>query len=259
MNKKILIGVASLAMAGLACASNEPWKSKPYQQWDKADLALILNDSPWVKKLDVDVNWKRNSSYGDQSAVPESDTAGELRGHMAGSKGGMADTAPPDRSMDTTASSGGTSTSPRASFIIRWYSSRVIREALARGAVLSGRISEAEGAKLLAEPVTDYEIIVFGQDMTPFQNLTEDQLKSASYLEGKQSRQRVAPVSVRMNKSPNGRTNSLAFLFPRKTSSGAAVASEEEKGLEFGCKLKGLDLHNTFETRKMVDETGPDF
>lgn len=259
MRKRFLAGLAVLTLAGLAWAANEPWKSKPYQQWDKADLAVILNNSPWAKKVDVDVNWKRTSSSSAQSHAASTDTTVELRQHMDTSKGGMPDTAPPDRGMDTAASSGGTAESAKAAFIIRWYSSRVIREALAREAIIAGRISEAEADKLLAEPLADYEVIVFGSDMTPFQDLTEDQLKSASSLEGKQSKQKVAPASVRANKGPDGRTNSVVFLFPKKTGNDADVASTQEKGLEFACKLKGLDLRNTFDTGKMVDEKGADF
>lgn len=259
MHKKILIGIAFLILAGLAWASNEPWKTKPYQQWDKADLAIILNDSPWVKKVVVDVSWKRSASPGGQPGMPTSDPAVELREHQEMQKAGPPDTSPPDPSMSSVGSSGTTSTSPSTAFYIRWYSSRVIREALTRVAIISGKISDAEGAKLLAEPVTDYEIIVFGPDMTPFRGLTEDQLKSASSLEGKQSKQKVAPASVRINKSPDGGTNSIVFLFPKKTGSGADVAAAQEKSLEFVCKLKGLNLHNAFDTRKMVDEKGADF
>ena len=64
MHKKTLIGVAFLILAALVWASNEPWKEKPYQQWDKADLELVLNNSPWAKKVVVDVNWKRSASSG---------------------------------------------------------------------------------------------------------------------------------------------------------------------------------------------------
>lgn len=259
MLKKILCGVAFLILASLAWASNEPWKAKPYQQWNKADLEVVLNSSPWVKKVVVEVNWKRDPLSGVQSEASPSDPAVGLREHMENQKGGMPDTSPPDPSMNSIGASGGTSTSQETAFYIRWYSSRVIREALAREAIINGKISEADGAKLLAQPVLDYEIIVFGPDMTPFQNLTEEQLRSASSLEGKQSKQKVAPVSLRMNKSPNGRTNSIVFFFPKKTGSGADVASAQEKGLEFVCKLKNLNLRNEFDTRKMVDEKGADF
>ncbi len=237
-------------------ASNEPWKTKPYQEWDKVDLGIVLNNSPWCKKVVVDVNWKRNSSSGGQAELPSSDPDPELRNHMATQKGGMPDSSPPDPSM-TSAAPGGAN-SPQTPFYIRWYSSRVIREALAREAIINGKLSEAEGAELLAAPVTDYEIIVLGPDMTPFQTLTEDELKSDASLEGKESKQKVAPSSVRMNKSSDGRTNSVVFYFPKK-SGGEDVASAKEKGLEFVCKLKGLDLRNTFDTRKMVDEKGEDF
>ena len=257
MHKKTLTSVAFLILASLAWASNEPWKAKPYQQWDKADLAVVLNNSPWAKKVVVDVSWERTPSSDGQPGMPTSDQTAALSEHMNLSKGGLPDTSPPDPSMTSAGSSG--PQTPQTPFYVRWYSSRVIREALAREAIINGRISEAEGAKLLAEPVIDYEIIVLGPDMTPFQNLTEDQLKSGSSLEGKQSKQKVAPASVRMNKGRDGRTNSIVFFFPKKTSSGADVASAQEKGLEFVCKLKDLNLRNEFDTRKMVDEKGADF
>jgi hypothetical protein len=101
--------------------------------------------------------------------------------------------------------------------LIRWYSSRTVREALAREAVINGRISDAEAAKLLAEPVPDYEVIVFGPDMTPFLKLTEDGLKSDTTLAGKQSKQKIAPASVRLNKTSDGRTTGVVFFFPKKT------------------------------------------
>lgn len=255
MQKKILLATAFLVLGGLAWASNEPWKSKPYQRWDKTDIAAVLYNSPWVKKVVVDVTWKHNAPA--VRPMAESDQTPALREHMETQKGGMPDTSPPDASMDSIGSSGGSSASPKATFYIRWYS-RVIREGLARQAVLTGRISEAEAAKLLAQQVTDYEIIVFGPDMTPFQNLTEDQLKSASYLESKQSKQKVIPTAIRFNKNQHGATDSIVFFFPKQVGSGAQVASAQEKEIEFACKIKGLDLRNSFDARKMVDENGPD-
>lgn len=250
--------VAILAFAGLLWASDEPWKTKPYQQWDKADIELVLNNSPWCKKITVDVNWKPiNPASVGKVVVPDQDQNVELRNHMETQKGGMPDTSPPDASMTSMAPGG--SKSPQTAFTIRWYSSRVVREALAREAVLNGRISEAQGAQLLAEPVTDYEVIVFGPDMTPFQILSEDQLKSETSLEGKQSKQKVAPATVRINKAPNGMVTGVIFLFPKKTAGGEDVASTNEKGFEFACKVKGLDLHNTFDAHKMIDEKGEDF
>jgi hypothetical protein len=101
MHKRILIGVAFLILAGLVWASNEPWKGKPYQQWNKADIEVILNNSPWCEKLVVPANWQRASG---PNAMAESDANAELRNHMDTQKGGMPDTSPPDRSMNSAAS-----------------------------------------------------------------------------------------------------------------------------------------------------------
>lgn len=258
MRNKILVATGFLVLGGLVRASNEPWKSKPYQQWNNADLAAILFNSPWAKKVSVDVSWKRTASSGGPHQTSDRIQSAEIHQRQTLQNGGVPDTSPPDASMSSAPSTGGTSDSLQATFYIRWYS-RVIREALAREAVLSGKISDAEAAKLLAQPVPDYEIIVLGPDMTPFQNLTEDQLRSASYLEGKQSKQKLLPTAIRFNKNRDGRTSSLVFFFPKQTGSGADLASTHEKGIQFVCKLKGLDLHDTFDTQKMVDEKGPEF
>lgn len=44
-------------LAALAWAS-DPWKAKPYQQWDQKDVAKILNDSPWAKTESVTADWQ---------------------------------------------------------------------------------------------------------------------------------------------------------------------------------------------------------
>jgi hypothetical protein len=263
MHKKILAGAAVLISVGLAWASNDPWKTKPYQQWDQHDLDQIFNNSPWGKRLIVAANWKpaqfqgTNQSGQSQPSGGEAAPAGNGGGGQGQPKGsGMLPNN--GRTMDT-GDQPADGMIPQTPFFIRWYSSRVMREALVREAVMKGQMSEADGARFLAEPVTDYEIIVLAPDMTPFQGLTEDQLKSDAYLEGKQSKQKVAPYKIQIHQGPNGKTDNIIFFFPMKTSGGQDVASAQEKGLEFACKVKGLDLRNTFDTRKMVDEKGRDF
>src|SRR5271170_4467956 len=49
MRKKIIGGVALLAVATLAWAGGDPWKSKPVSQWTEKDVTDILLNSPWVR------------------------------------------------------------------------------------------------------------------------------------------------------------------------------------------------------------------
>jgi len=53
MRKAILIGSTVIVLAAVIFAGNDPWKAKPYQQWDEKDVRKILADSPWSKVIEV--------------------------------------------------------------------------------------------------------------------------------------------------------------------------------------------------------------
>src|SRR5215470_250614 len=38
-------------------AKDEPWKGKPYDQWDKKDVQRIFTDSPWARVVTVTRTW----------------------------------------------------------------------------------------------------------------------------------------------------------------------------------------------------------
>src|ERR1700732_3783677 len=58
VRKAILIGSTLVVLAAVVFAGNDPWKAKPYQQWDEKDVRKILGDSPWSKVIQVDATWK---------------------------------------------------------------------------------------------------------------------------------------------------------------------------------------------------------
>ncbi|HEV2615448.1 MAG TPA: hypothetical protein VGU63_02435 [Candidatus Acidoferrales bacterium] len=120
-------------------------------------------------------------------------------------------------------------------------------------------MKDSEAAQYLNAPMNDYEVAVLGPDMTPFGGVSEDDFKAKAYLRGKQSRVQVNPTKVEMVRSPDGRVMVVVFTFPRKTADGKDVVAPQEKGLQFACKLKNLDLGATFDPRKMTDQKGPDF
>lgn len=145
-------------------------------------------------------------------------------------------------------------------YYLRWNSSRTVREALVRDAILSGKIKESEAEKYLSAPITDYEVLVVGPDMTPFQHSTPDELKAKSFLRGEESKVEVNPTNVNLVRSSEGsQVTAVVFTFSRKTADSKDVAAPKEKGLRFECKLKDLELRTTFDPRKMADSKGPDF
>src|ERR1700683_4410350 len=52
-----------LVCAPIACGGGDPWKVKPYQQWDANDIKKIFMDSPWCKTVQIDVTWKTGPKY----------------------------------------------------------------------------------------------------------------------------------------------------------------------------------------------------
>ena len=42
----------ALALAGTVLAA-DAWRAKDYKQWDSKDVDKILNDSPWVKVVQI--------------------------------------------------------------------------------------------------------------------------------------------------------------------------------------------------------------
>ncbi|HEV2491217.1 MAG TPA: hypothetical protein VGT03_15535 [Candidatus Acidoferrales bacterium] len=263
--------VVSLLVVGLAWAGGDPWKTKPYQQWTQDDIRQILNDSPWARLERVPMDWRDNQRQGNGANPME----------RAPGSAGMAQSAPAGPG-NTGAGGGPGSNYPNAGvgggstpnygapsamgtpegqtvFIVRWTSSQTVREALVRDNVLAGKMQESEAAQYLAQPAPSYQVTVIGPDMTPFGNVKEDELKAKTYLQAKQSKQKVTATDVHVERSQDGKqVYVVMFSFPKKTADGQDLISAAEKTVQFGIKLKDLDLHTGFDLRKMTNEKGSD-
>ena len=146
--KKIFAGTALLAIAAAAWAGGDVWKTKPYSQWDQKDIATILQSSPWAKPAQqVQGAW-----HPDGTAAADTSNIG-----VAGSG---TDTS--NRSAGANANQpGGTEKEAEAQaaqqmYNVFWWSSRTIREASARRAVLSGAATQEQADKMVAAPVDSY-------------------------------------------------------------------------------------------------------
>jgi hypothetical protein len=273
MGKMGRICLAMLALAVVAWAG-DPWKEKPYQQWDQKEVLKVLNDSPWAKVEVVEATWRGASpaAYpgGSHEGAPaQAQPSESSSGGYAGGMGGMAAAAPTGASGGTSGEAGGTvgGTAGGASqqgpaevgFHVRWLSSRTIREGLVRLAILDGRLKEADGEKFLAQEPAEYRLQVFGPDMTPFAKVEEADLKQDSSLTMKKSKQKLAPARVEIERSKDGKSVAgITFVFPKKLENGEAAIGPEEKGVEFVCRAGKVTLRYGFDPQKMVDKQGRD-
>src|SRR5258708_27300627 len=60
--KSLLLFSVMIAFAAAVWAGGEPWKGKPYQQWDDKDLQRIFTDSPWTRTTTITRTWLPISS-----------------------------------------------------------------------------------------------------------------------------------------------------------------------------------------------------
>jgi hypothetical protein len=261
MRKTILVSFAALVVSALVFAGGDPWKSKPYQQWDDKDVKRILEDSPWAKVVQVDVTWKADKSYstGDSGGpAPATNQQTPMGGGGGKSMGGSPAPTPASNAPVAGAGSAGSS-SGEANFLVRWVSSKTVERAVYRKAELAGTMKPEDAEKELAKPLDVYELVVFGPDMKPFQAADEDVLKTGANLIEKKNKQKISPYKVEITRSTDGnKVQAVGFIFLRKASNGEPTIPDDVKGVDFDCFVGGAKIHASFDISKMQDTQGRD-
>src|SRR5271154_1463671 len=257
MRKTFLLAIGCMALAVAVWASGDPWKDKPYQQWDSKDLQKIFQDSPWSHLVRVDAPWLGGGGNdNDASNTPVGSGGVASGGHSMGGAGGGAGGGNAGGGGDYGGGAGGGN---QASFLVRWISSRTFREAMIRDRVLRGQMTDADAQVELAKPVEGYEIVVTGPDMTPFKNMDDDALKAAAALTLKRSKTKLTPIAARIQKSQDGsKVAGVIFIFPAKSGNGETSIPTDEKNAEFSCSAGKFTLKWSFDISKMSDGQGRD-
>jgi hypothetical protein len=254
MRKAFLLAIGCMALAVAVWASGDPWKDKPYQQWDAKDLQKIFQDSPWAHVVRVDAPWLGGGGNdNDASNTPVS--SGGAAGHGMGGSGGGGG----GNSGGGGDYGGGAGGGNQASFLVRWISSRTFRAAMIRDRVLRGQMTDADTQVELAKPVEGYEVVVTGPDMTPFQNMDDNALKASAGLTLKRSKTKLIPTTARIQKTQDGnKVAGVIFIFSAKSGNGEPAIPTEEKNAEFSCSAGKFTLKWSFDISKMSDTQGRD-
>ncbi len=253
-SKVVKAMLACLILTTLVWAGGDPWKAKPYQQWDANDVKKIFSDSPWSKVVQISATWKpTETSAGAAPAEPQSSGGGARTGGVGGGAASSQSSAP--------SPTGGTpvATNAEASYAVRWISSRTIREAGYRNSVIEGRLKEDEAEKQLALPVDTYKVYLGGPDMTPFQSMDDKALQSAATLTDKKTKQHISATNAEVVHSEDGKTlQGIVFSFPKQSGNGEPSISPNEKSVEFICVAGKAKIQTTFDLSKMEDSKGRD-
>jgi hypothetical protein len=230
---------AILLFATIVLASDPPWKHKPYKDWDARDIERIFTDSPWTRTVTITRSWLPITA----KDLPNEQLGGRDRG-LPGTV---------DRSAETTV--GG-----ELELHVYWASSRVMRAASARKAILHGGKQDLDVEKYATETQDEYQIVLQSEDMAPFFRHDEKFFQGSAFLQPKKSKQKITPSHVQFERDAKGVfVASAIFFFPKKTASGDPTIPADEKNVEFNCKIEQSNVLVSFEPPKMVDANGLTF
>ncbi len=250
MRKTVLAVTVILAAVAIAWAGGNPWKTKPVDQWTDKDIQEILMTSPWAKaSVQVQGAWRPD---GTSPATTSGGTPGSSSDMSHTSAGGTPDTPGGSEKADQAAAS-------QASYSVFWWSSRTIRAASYRRAVLKGTMTEADAEKMLANTPDDYLVLVQGTNMQIFQHRGEEAFEKTAYLQLKKTKQKVYPSKVSFTKGSDGTSvTGAVFFFPKKGANGEPTVAPDEKEIDFYLQMGDAKLLTYFDPRKMVDSKGED-
>jgi len=236
--RKFLVGAMGLMAFSITVWSAELWNTKPVREWTREETQQFLRASPWAHRVVV------GGSLLDTGTVE--DTAGERagQGEMSGASGREQ---PSTVDVPINRPTG-------VPYVIEWSSARIIQQVGAHFSALQSQRKEEETAP---RPSPMHVLTVAGPDLKAFHTISEDQLKAGSYLHPKHAKAKVEPVEVKVRKAADGRILAIQFAFPRQMA-GQPLISDQEKSVEFVCKVKDLSLKTTFNLAKMTTPQGRD-
>jgi hypothetical protein len=139
-----------------------------------------------------------------------------------------------------------------------WWSSRTIRKASARRAVLKGTTTQEAADKTVSATIDSYQILVNGSNMAIFQQRGEQAFKETAFIQLHKTKQKLSPTDVTFQKGPNGEVMNAVFSFAKKGANGEPTISSEEKEIDFNVQIGGSWLRTFFSPKQMVDSEGGD-
>jgi hypothetical protein len=248
--RKKAFAIAVILAAVAAAQAGDVWKTKPFDQWTEKDIQEILQTSPWAKAgVQPQGAWHPDgmSQATGTTGIPGSSTDNS---HV--SAGTTTDKPGGTEKQDAAAAA-------QATYSVFWWSSRTIRAASMRRAVLKGSMTEADAEKTVANVPDDYMILVQGTNMQVFQHRGEEAFAKEAYIQLKRNKQKLSPTKVSFLKGSDGQTVTGAmFFFAKKTAAGEPTIVPDEKEIDFYLQVGDSKLLAYFDPKKMVDAKGED-
>jgi hypothetical protein len=220
--------------------AGESWRQKSYKVWNQNDVRTILNESPWARRIEIQGGQTKHAGM-------ESSEEGGTSEGAAGEESGEASGRGEDNERG------------RITFVVRWVSSRTIRQAWVRGEVLQKRVLETDTDKFLPPPSDDSQLLIVGRDMSLFEKLDEATLRARSFLLRTKSKQKISPGGVEIVRLPDGKgIKGILFHFPKNLLVRQSTPSVDDNDLKFVSQAGTTEIKASFDLQKMVDHEGID-
>jgi hypothetical protein len=248
--RKKAFAIAVILAAVAAAQAGDVWKTKPFDQWTEKDVQEILQSSPWAKAgVQPQGAWHPD---GMSQATGSPGMPGSATDNSHASAGATTDKPGGTEKQDAAAAA-------QATYSVFWWSSRTIRAASVRRAVLKGSMTEGDAEKTVANVPDDYMILVQGTNMQVFQYQGEEAFAKDAYIQRKKNKQKLSPTKVSFLKGSDGQTVTGAlFYFAKKDAAGEPTIAPDEKEIDFYLQVGDSKLLTDFDPRKMVDAKGED-
>jgi hypothetical protein len=239
-----LMLLCAVAFSASALAAGDPWTTKSYLKWTNKDIAAILQSSPWAQ---TEIQAIEAGHSGDASPITD-----QFSVTSAGDETWGTLTVPPDYITGPALN-----TEPR-NYEILWLSARTIRAAFAQEAVLRGKMTQKDAAKLVAQPQDYYTILVRGPQLNLLQKRGENALKDLAYLQIPREKSKIHPSRVTFWRNTSGGVAGAVFYFPRTDAGGTPTVSPNMKQVDFYLLIVHKLVLTSFDPQRMRDRFGAD-
>jgi hypothetical protein len=246
-----------LLSASLSVWAADFWQTKSFTAWDQKEVQKILTDSPWAKKVSVDMptgggaGGNAGGGGGSRSGRGGGPAGGNSDpGIAGGGVPGIAETAGAGGRGGFSGGGGGDApaavATPALPLLVTCRSALPVRQALAKVKYGGEAATSPDAKKLVEDPQQYYIISVAGLPgyLQPRDDEAKQALIKQSSLSAK-GKDTLAPVDIQFG--PDGRNLDAYFIFPRMVQFGA-----EDKEIEFAAKAGGLTIKQKFNLKNMV-------
>jgi hypothetical protein len=240
LRKSVFVLGISAALA-ISLFASDAWKTKPYEKWTAQEVQKILTDSPWAKPILLP-----NYPYlnGDSRETDKEIRIGKAYDPVADP---LAEPSAHTRTFK-----------PEGTFILRWNSSRTLRRALYRDAVLHGLPPDFAQHYLIDSPDhLQLVLIAVGQTLLP--PVEESSLSKETYIQLQPTGEKVYSNHVRIRDMVDaGGDEAYVFDFPITTGPNSPSLLKGVTLVEFFTQVGVRKFNAKFHPEEMVNREGAD-